>query len=153
MQPPSQYYKKQNCVEEQLLEPKTKLKGGNKNKNNETLSRDCLLSYLPCACLCEPAVCWRWWPEPARLFQPCCLARTLPIPVWERLGSSRSFGTTAMRLPFRQETGLVPSLTYMIPSAGSLATERAANRFWLQSHPLPDGLCVLSSWPHQLVLF
>lgn len=124
-----------------------------KNKNNETLSRGWLLSYLPCACLWWASRVLEMMTRASQTLLLCSLARTLPIPVWERLGSSRSFGTTAMRLPFRQESGLVPSLTCMIPSAGSLATERAANSFLLQSHPLPDGLCVLSSWPHHLVLF
>lgn len=87
MQPPSQYYRKQNCVQEQLWELKTRLKGGNKNKNNETLSRGWLLSYLPCACL--------WWAS--RVLEMMTRAsQTLPA-----LLLGQDFANTCLR-----ETGL-----------------------------------------------
>lgn len=47
---------------------------------------------------------------PASLLGPGILL----VPVCERLGSSTPSGTAALRLPLRQETGLMPSLTYVV---------------------------------------
>lgn len=83
----------------------------------------------------------RSWPS--RLFQPSCLARTLPVPVYERLGSSifYTFWSHSLEAALQagNEIGAFPHLHGMIPSAGSLATERADSRSQLQSHPFRAG--------------
>lgn len=96
----------------------------------------------------------RSWPS--RLFQPSCLARALPVPVYERLGSSifYTFWSHSLEAALQagNEIGAFPHLHGMIPSASSLATERADSRSQLQSHPLPGGPACLSTG-HTILYF
>lgn len=79
------------------------------------LSRGWLLGSLPCACVCEPAVSQLR----ASVWRSRCWAGTLQyLPVWERLGSARSFGPAASRPRTQRGTDGASLTCTVTPSAG-----------------------------------
>lgn len=146
MEPPSQNYRKQELYRGTSSRAEDQIEKG-EIKTVKPLSR---VTYLPALCMRVRA---SRVPEPgpsdssglAAWPGPC---QYLPLRDWA-LPSSMPFGTTASRLPLRQDTGWVPSL--ILPAPWPQRGQPAGPDF--RAIPLQVGPLVLSSRPHHPVLF